>query len=394
MGSSFFDLFSYPNQTQTVLYFYIYAYLGAVVKEIVEQLLNGKYFYAERNLDFSTPRVELYLGAGESVEGSFTIFGSEERLLVGKISSTELRMQVITRDFSGTPYEASYRFDATGLSKGDVIQGDFRIISNQGEYFLPFVVNIRLDHIASSLGDIRNLFHFANLAKTDWKEAVDLFYSDEFISIFSGTEGQYESLYRGLSEIPGNEQNVEEFLIAINKKQPMNFLLDVKEIIDKTEMTEGARNLAKKIFGIVAEAEAAVHDRPIDEVHFHEVGAVDSIVDILSAAVCFDDLVTKNDIKKCIITRLVDGCGTVRCQHGVIPVPVPAVMKIAEQTGVRLAITERRGEYVTPTGAAFAAAVKTDDRLPESFSVLKVGIGAGKRDYEIPGMVRAMIIEA
>lgn len=230
MGSSFFDLFSYPNQTQTVLYFYIYAYLGAVVKEIVEQLLNGKYFYAERNLDFSTPRVELYLGAGESVEGSFTIFGSEERLLVGEISSTELRMQVITRDFSGTPYEASYRFDATGLSKGDVIQGDFRIISNQGEYFLPFVVNIRLDHIASSLGDIRNLFHFANLAKTDWKEAVDLFYSDEFISIFSGTEGQYESLYRGLSEIPGNEQNVEEFLIAINKKQPMNFLLDVKEI--------------------------------------------------------------------------------------------------------------------------------------------------------------------
>ena len=169
-----------------MLYFYIYAYLGAVVKEIVEQLLNGKYFYAERSLDFSTPRVELYLGAGESVEGSFTIFGPEERLLVGEISSTELRMQVITRDFSGTPYEASYRFDATGLSKGDVIQGDFRIISNQGEYYLPFVVNIRLDHIASSLGDIKNLFHFANLAKTDWKEAVDLFYSDEFISIFSG----------------------------------------------------------------------------------------------------------------------------------------------------------------------------------------------------------------
>ena len=127
MGSSFFDLFSYPNQSQTVLYFYIYAYLGAVVKEIVEQLLNGKYFYAERNLDFSTPRVELYLGAGESVEGSFTIFGSEERLLVGEISSTELRMQVITRDFSGTPYEASYRFDATGLSKGDVKSKKIRV---------------------------------------------------------------------------------------------------------------------------------------------------------------------------------------------------------------------------------------------------------------------------
>ena len=200
------------------------------MKEIVEQLLKGKYYTAERNLDFSTPRVELYLGAGEAAMGTFTIFGPEDRLLVGEISSTEVRMQVITRDFSGTPYEAAYRFDATGLSKGDVIQGDFRIISNQGEYYLPFVVTVRLDHIASSLGDIKNLFHFANLAKTNWKEAVDLFYSPEFISIFEGTDGQHESLYRGLSQIPGNEQNVEEFLISINKKQPMNFLLDEKEI--------------------------------------------------------------------------------------------------------------------------------------------------------------------
>jgi Uncharacterized conserved protein len=169
--------------------------------------------------------------------------------------------------------------------------------------------------------------------------------------------------------------------------------LDVKEIINKTEMSEGARKIALDIFRIVAEAEAAVHDRPVDEVHFHEVGAVDSIVDILSAAVCYDDLCVKNGIDNCIITRLVDGCGTVRCQHGVIPVPVPAVMKIAEQTGIRIAITERSGEYVTPTGAAFAAAIMTSDKLPESFKVLKVGIGAGKRDYDIPGMVRALIIE-
>jgi hypothetical protein len=200
------------------------------VREIVDQLLKGKYYYAERNLDFSTSRVEISLSAGEVVEGSFTIFGPESGLLVGEVSSTEMRMQVITRDFSGTPYEVSYRFNGKGLSKGDVLQGDFRIISNQGEFFLPFVVTVRLDHIASSLGDIKNLFHFANLAKTDWREAVDLFYSSEFISLFDGTESSYESLYRGLSEIPGNEQNVEEFLISINKKQPMAFFLDQKEV--------------------------------------------------------------------------------------------------------------------------------------------------------------------
>ena len=169
---------------------------------------------------------------------------------------------------------------------------------------------------------------------------------------------------------------------------------DVKEIIEKTEMTEGARTLALKIFSIVANAEGAVHDRPVDEVHFHEVGAVDSIVDILSAAVCYDNICTTYGIEKCFITKLVDGTGTIRCQHGIIPVPVPAVMKIAEQTDIKISISERQGEYVTPTGAAFSAAVMTDSILPESFSVVKVGIGAGKRDYEIPGMVRAIIIES
>lgn len=200
------------------------------MKEIVEQLLKGKNYYAERNLDFSTSRVELSLSAGEVVEGSFTIFGTEGKLLVGEVSSTDMRMEVVTKDFSGTPYEVSYRFSARGLSKGDVLKGDFRIVSNQGEYFLPFVVTVRLDHIASSLGDIRNLFHFANLAKTDWKEAVNLFYSREFIDVFGGNEDSYESLYRGLREVPGSEQNVEEFLIAINKKQPMSFIPDQREI--------------------------------------------------------------------------------------------------------------------------------------------------------------------
>ena len=86
--------------------------------------------------------------------------------------------------------------------------------------------------VERSLGDIKNLFHFANLAKTDWREAVDLFYSSEFISLFDGTEGSYESLYRGLSEIPGNEQNVEEFLISIVRQlvdDPEQVTVEVEE---------------------------------------------------------------------------------------------------------------------------------------------------------------------
>ena len=170
-------------------------------------------------------------------------------------------------------------------------------------------------------------------------------------------------------------------------------LASVIEIISAAEMTESAREIAVKVFTIVAEAEASVHGRSLEDVHFHEVGAIDSIVDIISAAVCYDDIKDRFDLEGTVITKLVDGTGTVRCQHGVLPIPVPAVLKIAEQTGVPLSIAERKGEYVTPTGAAFAAAVQTDNKLPESFKVVKTGLGAGKREHEVPGILRAIIIE-
>ena len=168
---------------------------------------------------------------------------------------------------------------------------------------------------------------------------------------------------------------------------------DVINIINCADMPDTAREIAVKVFTIVAEAESAVHGRSLEEVHFHEVGAIDSIVDIIAAAVCYDDIKEKYDLEGVVITRLVDGMGTVRCQHGVLPIPVPAVLKIAEQTGVPLGIAQRQGEYVTPTGAAFAAAVQTENDLPESFKVVKTGLGAGKREHEVPGILRAIIIE-
>ena len=128
---------------------------------------------------------------------------------------------------------------------------------------------------------------------------------------------------------------------------------------------------------------------PIDQVHFHEVGAVDSIVDIVAAAVCLDDL----GIDDVVITGLVEGCGTVRCQHGVLPIPVPAVANIVANEGLPISISSVRGELVTPTGAAIAAAVRTKSVLPARFVIKKVGIGAGKRSYERPSLVRAMLIE-
>lgn len=166
-------------------------------------------------------------------------------------------------------------------------------------------------------------------------------------------------------------------------------LHDVLEIIDKTEMTENARKLAHKIFEIIAQAESKAHSKPVEEVHFHEVGAVDSVVDVIALAVCFYSL----HVEKVFVPFLCEGMGTVRCQHGILPVPVPAVANIMQEYYVPLKITGERGEFVTPTGAAFVAAVATEFSLPKNFVLKKIGMGAGKRDYGVPNIVRAMLVE-
>ncbi len=165
-------------------------------------------------------------------------------------------------------------------------------------------------------------------------------------------------------------------------------LADVNTVIDRGKMTDSARALAKRIFQIVADAEAKAHGCPIDEVHFHEVGAIDSIVDIVAAAVLIDDL----QITDCIVPGLTEGSGTVHCQHGDLPVPVPAVLNIAQAHKIPLRPSDTRGEMVTPTGIAIAAALRTGSKLPESYTIDKVGIGLGKRDFGHANMLRAMLI--
>lgn len=167
-------------------------------------------------------------------------------------------------------------------------------------------------------------------------------------------------------------------------------LAQIFEIIDNARLTPNAKELAKKIFNIIARAEAKAHGVDISKVHFHEVGAIDSIVDIIAAAVCIDNL----GITDVCVPVLCEGSGSVRCQHGILPVPVPAVVNIVTDNGLRLKITDTEGELVTPTGAAIAAALKTSDRLPDSFYIEKTGLGAGKRNYEKPSILRAMLINS
>ena len=166
-------------------------------------------------------------------------------------------------------------------------------------------------------------------------------------------------------------------------------LAQVEQVIDAASLSDRARGLARDAFRILAGAEAKAHGLPIDQIHFHEVGAVDSIVDVLAAAFLIDDL----DTERAIVPALTDGHGTIRCQHGVIPVPVPATLNICIAHGLPLSSSSVEGELVTPTGAALVAALEPEFSLPERYTIRAVGLGAGKRSYERPSILRAMLIE-
>lgn len=189
-------------------------------------------------------------------------------------------------------------------------------------------------------------------------------------------------------------------------------LADIYEIIEQTDTTDPVKDLAKRMFEIVAEAEAKAHQVPVERVHFHEVGAVDSIVDIMSAAYLIESL----HIDRAVVSELREGCGQVRCQHGILPVPVPAVGNIVQSCGLSMRLTDTEGEMITPTGAAIAAALLEygedgrEDREkshPEGSirgmadrkqnraggRLLGIGNGAGKKDFPHANILRAMLFE-
>ena len=176
-------------------------------------------------LEFSDISLELSLKQGETAEGSFIVYAPGDVPVEGWIVSSQIRMECLAEEFIGIKETIPYRFSAKGTEPGDIVEGAFFIVTNYGEYELPYRVEIENDEIESSVGTIKNMFHFTNLAKENWEEAVKIFYSPRFKNIFSGgLDRQYYSAYKGLSAVYGNERNMEEFLLEINKKQRVEFV--------------------------------------------------------------------------------------------------------------------------------------------------------------------------
>ncbi len=166
-------------------------------------------------------------------------------------------------------------------------------------------------------------------------------------------------------------------------------LSDVERIVNESGLSERVRDMVMRVFRILGEAEAKAHGATPEEVHFHEVGAVDSIVDVVAACWCMDDL----GVDRVVTSPLAEGEGHVRSAHGILPIPVPAVANIVESHGLVLKRAHRKGELVTPTGAALVAAFAEDSALPECYRIVATGMGTGKRAYDPPSTLRAQLLD-
>ena len=220
------------------------------MQKIINQILEGNFDYENGSLDFSCAKIELTLQKGMLYDGSFIINAGAGRLVNGFVYSSDYRMECLTPEFTGSRVEIAFCFHGENMEEGDVVKGSFWVVSNQGEYYLPFVVSIEHTVPMSSIGAIKNLFHFANLAKSNWQEAVKLFYSPEFSLVFAGNDIQHYDSYRGLSAYSGNEQNMEEFLIQINKKQKVEFIPEETAISLNVMSMDGAYGVLERCLNI------------------------------------------------------------------------------------------------------------------------------------------------
>ena len=180
-----------------------------------------------------------------------------------------------------------------------------------------------------------------------------------------------------------------KFDVEVGAAQPERHLSDIREIVARASaLSAGVKDRAMAIFGVLAEAEAKIHHTTPEEVHFHEVGAVDSIIDIVAAAWGFERL----ELGEMMVSPLPAGSGFVRSQHGIIPVPAPATAELL--AGFPLRMGDGLSEMVTPTGAAILRALAVPAPPAMGFRVDRVGYGAGTKDFaDRPNVLRLMVGE-
>lgn len=218
------------------------------MQTIINQILEGKFNYENRYLDFSCTKIEIALHNKEIYEGSFRILGPEGKVNMGKVTVSDSRMECLTGEYCGSNEEIFFRFHGEDMREGEVVRGSFFVVGNQGEYTLPFAVTMEPACWEAAGMQIQNLNHFALLARKNRSEALKLFYTSRFRTLLTGEDAQYEVVYRALSANVGSEQNMEEFLIQTGKKQKVDYLVQENILYaEDSDLSEGHPTLERNI---------------------------------------------------------------------------------------------------------------------------------------------------
>lgn len=215
---------------------------------------------------------------------------------------------------------------------------------------------------------------------------IDLYSSDEEIkelihNIFSG---EVEIEFKNVNKKGINSKK----LIVIEKNKPKDYrhLHDIENLIQTSKLSDFVKKKSLEILNTIATAEAKVHNIRVEKVHFHEIGAVDTIIDVVGAAF----IIEKLKIDKIFSSSIEVGSGTIEIEHGIFPVPAPATAEILKNIPLTQKVS---GEATTPTGAAIIKTFVNEFKFPEKLRIHKVGYGAGERDGEIPNVLRVFLGE-
>lgn len=188
--------------------------------------------------------------------------------------------------------------------------------------------------------------------------------------------------------LSGHNQNHGHHAHDSDHRHPHRTLKDISRLIQESRLSDPIQKTSIRIFTRLAEAEAKIHNKSVEEIHFHEVGAVDSIVDIVGAAIGMELL----GINRIVVSRIHVGTGTVECAHGTLPVPAPATMELLQ--GVPVYSQGIESELITPTGAAILTTLADHFGSMPEMKVDRTGYGAGFHDLPIPNLLRVTIGEA
>ncbi|WP_027702987.1 LarC family nickel insertion protein [Metaclostridioides mangenotii] len=186
-----------------------------------------------------------------------------------------------------------------------------------------------------------------------------------------------------------NESGVVGTIVEVISKEGHchRHVKDIFEIIDNSELNDRVKENAKKVFMTIGEAEAKVHGTTVEKIHFHEVGAVDSIVDVVGVCILIDLL----EVDVIYSSTVPVGSGFVKCDHGIMPVPAPATIEILKDIPVKFNTVE--GECTTPTGAAIIKSLCNEIIDVLEVEPKKIGYGIGHKKFQIPNMLRVILAE-